>query len=129
MKNFEFNGKLYGIFIEYYDHINGKILSKLYYQNNLLNGVNTLYYYSSGNIHKKCCYKNGKREGKFIKYHENGNIWGKLYYKNDNREGDCITYYENEKFHIKCNYKNDKIEGEYIEYDEDGKNWIVLLYK
>ncbi len=60
MKNFKFNGKLYGINIEYYEHVCGTILSKRYYQNNLLNGVNTQYYYSSGNIHIKCCYKNGK---------------------------------------------------------------------
>ncbi len=47
MKNFMFNGKLHGIYIQYYNSVN--IMDKKYY-------------------------KNGKREGEYIEYYENGNI-------------------------------------------------------
>jgi antitoxin component YwqK of YwqJK toxin-antitoxin module len=51
MKNFKFNGKLYGINITYYE--NGKIL-------------------------RKCYYKNDTIQGEYFLYYENGKIWFKL---------------------------------------------------
>ncbi len=55
MKNFKFNGKLYGI---------------------------NIIYYVDWEIFYKCYYKNDKLEGEFISYYENGKIWYKCYFKN-----------------------------------------------
>ena len=55
MKNFEFNGKFYGIYIDYYE----------------------IFWY-------KCYYKNGKIEGEYIQYYLSGNILRKYYYENGN---------------------------------------------
>jgi antitoxin component YwqK of YwqJK toxin-antitoxin module len=54
MKNFEFNGKFYGINIDYY---------------------------VGCDIFFKCNYKNDKKEGEYISYNENGEIYKKCYYK------------------------------------------------
>ncbi len=61
MKNFEFNGKLYGLYIIYF--WNGNIMKKCYYKDNKLEGEYILYY-ESGNLYYKCYYKNGKKRRK-----------------------------------------------------------------
>ena len=64
MKNFEFNGKCYGKYIDYY---------------------------KSGEISIKCCYINGKIKGEFIKYFNNNNyIWSKCHYKMAKEKGNIF---------------------------------------
>ncbi len=46
MKNFKFNGKIYGIYIDY--RKNGNIFEKGYYKNNKRYFIT--YYYENGNI-------------------------------------------------------------------------------
>jgi antitoxin component YwqK of YwqJK toxin-antitoxin module len=70
MKNFKFNGKLYGINIRYYE--NDKIWKKFYCKNGILIGLYFQYHINS-NISHKCYFKNGI-EIEYIVYYENGNI-------------------------------------------------------
>jgi antitoxin component YwqK of YwqJK toxin-antitoxin module len=90
MKNFKFNGNLYGLNIRYS---------------------------WNGDIMEKCYYKNNKREGEY-KYYKNCKIWDKCYYKNDKRKGKFIGYCEDGNF-IKCNYINGIIEGGIEYYEND----------
>jgi antitoxin component YwqK of YwqJK toxin-antitoxin module len=72
MKNFRFNGKLYGINIRYYNNDNCSIMDKSYYKNNKREGEYIYYYYPSGKIVYKYYYKNDKIEGDFIVYDDYG---------------------------------------------------------
>jgi antitoxin component YwqK of YwqJK toxin-antitoxin module len=153
MKNFKFNGKLYGINIRYF--LSGRIIKfKCYYINykkNEIKSVNKfifisynkmknfkfnnkregkyIEYHDNGNIYMNCNYKNDKREGKYISYRENGKIWFKYYYKNDEREGEYIYYDRNGNINKRCYYKKDKLDGEYILYYKNGNICNKYYYK
>ena len=73
MKNFKFNGKIEGEYIDYHE---------------------------SGNIWIKCYFKNDIKEGDFIEYYESGKISCKYYCKNGNIEWEFIRYYDNGIFII-----------------------------
>jgi antitoxin component YwqK of YwqJK toxin-antitoxin module len=104
MKNFEFNGKLHGINILYY---NGNIRYKCYYKNGKRDG-GYIRYYSNCNIFEKCYYKNGKLEGEYFSYHENGNIQEKMLFfiiKMQIRRKNIFHIMKNVIF-IQCYFKN-----------------------
>jgi antitoxin component YwqK of YwqJK toxin-antitoxin module len=50
-------------------------------------------YYENGKIMEKIFYKNDKIEGEYIAYYGNDNICIKCNYKKDNLEGEYIQYY------------------------------------
>ena len=48
-------------------------------------------------------FKNGKKEGTWVKYWNNGQLSYKANFKNGKREGDWVTYYENGQLRSKGN--------------------------
>ena len=48
-------------------------------------------------------FKNGKKEGTWVKYWNNGQLSYKGNYKNGKREGDWVTYYDNGQLRSKGN--------------------------
>jgi antitoxin component YwqK of YwqJK toxin-antitoxin module len=103
MKNFNFNGKLYGTHFNYYDCIWFKCL----YIND--KEKECIVYYKNSNIYLKLLYLHKYGKINFIKYYESGNIFKKCYYINGKKEGEYIEYYDNGEIKCKCYYKNDKI--------------------
>jgi antitoxin component YwqK of YwqJK toxin-antitoxin module len=127
MKNFKFNGKKYGLFVENNSDFDclglfwrskkrGNNIS--IYKNGKKHGfcISAYYIPCNGNIYKKCYYENGLLNGECIYYYENNNIKKKCYYKNDKIEGEFIEYYESGNIKRKMNYKNDLLNGECIYY-------------
>ncbi len=77
MKNFKFNNKREGKYIENYN--SGNISIKCYYKNDKLEGE---YIYLLQNYKKMKNFKfNGKLYGKYISYYKSGEIETKCYYK------------------------------------------------
>ena len=104
------NGKLEG---EYLIYNKGKLIRKLTYRNNFLNGEYEDYY-SNGNVKTKRYYKNGSLDGKYEEYYENGNLKLKCYYKDDKLDGEYIEYTEGGKIKEHKLYKNDKVVKDYL---------------
>ena len=52
---------------------------------------------------KQGSFKNGKKEGTWVKYWNNGQLSYKGNYKNGKREGDWVTYYEDGQLRSKGN--------------------------
>ena len=104
-----------GEFISYYN--DGKILSRINYIQNILDG-NWIEFYRNGNLLIKKIYKNGELEGEYIDYYSFGQILSRRFYVNNKLDGIYEEFYKNGQLHIKKNYKEDLLEGEYIVYHE-----------
>ena len=108
-------GMKHGEFIKYYS--DGKILSKINYFENRLDGSWTEYF-RNGNFLRKKKIKNNLLEGEYIDYYSFGQVFSKRFYVQNKLEGIYEEYYKNGQLHIKKNYKNNILEGEYIVYHE-----------
>ena len=71
-------------------------------------------------------FKDGKKDGPWIRYFETGQLRDKGDYKNGERDGPWVWYYQNGQLHYKGTYKNGKKEGPWVGYDEDGTVWEFL---
>jgi antitoxin component YwqK of YwqJK toxin-antitoxin module len=86
------NGIKFGRFQLYTDGDHLSISGEL--ENNKNNGIWT-YYYTSGKIESRGCFKDDILYGKWIWYYEDGTVKEEGYYNNGEREGKWITYNEN----------------------------------
>ena len=71
-------------------------------------------------------FKNGKREGSWVKYYDNGQLWFKGDYKNGKEEGPWVAYWRNGQLSFKGDYKDGRKEGRWVWYDEIGNPWKEL---
>ena len=108
-------GMKYGEFIKYYS--DGKVLSKISYFENRLDG-SWKEYYRNGNLLRKKTFKDDLLEGEYIDFYSFGQILSKRFYVKNKLEGIYKEFYKNGQLHIKKNYKNNILEGEYIVYHE-----------
>ena len=95
-------GMKYGEFIKYYS--DGKILSKISYFENRLDG-SWMEYYRNGNLLRKKIFKNDLLEGEYIDYYSFGQILSKRYYVKNKLEGIYKEFYKNGQLHIKKTIK------------------------
>jgi antitoxin component YwqK of YwqJK toxin-antitoxin module len=77
-------------------------------------------YHSNGQLADRGPFKNGIREGPWIMHHPNGRLFYKGTYKNGKREGPWVLYYENGQLSTKGAYKNGKREGPWVGFGGDG---------
>lgn len=80
-------------------------------------------YYKNGQLFLKTNYKDGKWDGPWVTYHKNGQLWSKGTLKNDEEEGPWVRFYENGQLWSKGNYKDGKEEGPWVYYWKDGSAW------
>ena len=64
---------------------NGKLKSKVWYNNEMRADSLGLWFYENGNLEVKACFENGKQVGSTTYYYPNGNVKSYYYY---NKEGD-----------------------------------------
>ena len=69
-------------------------------------------YYKSGQLKKKCVYKDGEYDGPLEEYYENGQLFVKCTYKEGKKDGLYESYWTNGKLCIKCIYKEGKMTTE-----------------
>ena len=82
----------------------------------------------TGNItgDEQVSFKNGKREGAWVRYFDNGQLSDKGNFKNGKIEGAMVSYHKNGQLSGKGNFKNGKAEGVWVGYYKDGtvrKKW------
>jgi len=70
-------------------------------------------------------FKNGERDGFWIRYYESGQLFSKGNYKNGKKEGAWVNYWGNGELYSKGNYKNGEKEGAWVNYWNNGQ----LRYK
>jgi antitoxin component YwqK of YwqJK toxin-antitoxin module/Tfp pilus assembly protein PilF len=110
-------GKLYGE--QEYFFRNGQISSRVFYANDLEEGVTTSYYYA-GNIKSTTHYKLGKKEGEETQYYSNGNIMSVSHYNADIQSGLYKVYFKTGGTKEMTQYENGKLEGPYKSFYENG---------
>jgi len=84
------NDQLDGKVISYY--LSGKLLSKVHYDQGILNDDHWREYYESGAVHKEARVHNGKQEGQVKEFYPDGHIKIQGLYKDGRREGVFTTY-------------------------------------
>lgn len=141
-----------GIFVEIDQR--GYLVSEMYYENNLPEGVAKKFFYGT-NPASVIEYKQGKMNGKKKEYYENaagklkeesdyrddvkdgtstffavsGDPIAEYTYKNGSLEGVQKTYYAGKKLMSEQNYVNNIESGFYKEYFESGKIKVETTYK
>ena len=65
-------------------------------------------------------FKDGKREGYWVRYWDNGQLAYKGNFQDGLKEGAWVGYWNNGQLSYKGNYKNGDREGYWIDYNKDG---------
>jgi hypothetical protein len=68
-------------------------------------------------------FKDGKREGPWVRYFDNGQLAFKGTFKDGKREGPWVFYYDNGQLESEGTYKDGKADGPWIAFNEDGTVW------
>ena len=68
-------------------------------------------------------FRNGKKEGPWVRYHDNGQLSSKRTYKNGEKDGPWVGYWSNGQLFYKGTYKDGKRDGPWVFYNEDGTVW------
>ena len=65
-------------------------------------------------------FKNGERDGAWVRYWNNGQLREKVNFKNGKMEGSGFGYHRNGQLAGKVSFRNGKREGAVVAYNEDG---------
>ena len=68
-------------------------------------------------------FRNGLREGYWVRFHDNGQLNYRGNYKNGKKVGHWVHYYPNGQLGSKGDYKNGNRVGYWVRYWEDGTVW------
>lgn len=107
--------------IETYHGDSNNIYTRIEYVDNIKNGIYEVYDIN-GNLLLKTYYKNNMKNGDFINYYPDSNLIKlKTTFINDKINGNKISYFPNGKIHEICYYNDDLPCGQYKKYHESGK--------
>ena len=130
VRSFHLNGKpmAEGKFIghkkdstwNYYSDVDGKRVLVENYKAGVKQGPTIVFYPSTGKPSKLTDYKNGHKNGRWIRYFPDGKISTSGTYVNDTLQGPFLVYDINGKLLMKGQYKNALQEGSWITYDSLG---------
>jgi antitoxin component YwqK of YwqJK toxin-antitoxin module len=109
----------------YYD--NKKVISKESYLDNKRNGKSILFYLD-GSVQDECEWRNGLKDGLWIKYYINGNKMLEAHYLNSKLNGSFLTFSEKGMKASEGAFLNSLKEGEWKYYDDAGKLVLVVNY-
>ena len=65
-------------------------------------------------------FKDGKKDGPWVRYHDNGQLWFKGTYKDGKWDGPWVSYWENGQLESKGTYKDGKEDGPWVVFSKDG---------
>jgi len=86
-------------------------------------------YHDNGQLYYKGTYKNGKLDGPWVSYHKNGRLWSKGTFKDGKEVGPWIEYHKNGQLEEKVTYKNGQRRGSWVRYDNDGRLSFKRTYE
>lgn len=111
--------KKIGKWIEYF--CNGKMKSKIEFQNGRPDGFVIMYNENSGKPSEEGIWRNNRWMGNYKLYYENGNVQHEFTFNaSGKREGEQVYHYEDGKTMIKGNWQNGKESGTITELWPDG---------
>lgn len=113
----------------FYSDLDGKLLAKDSYKKGKLDGKSILYYAESAKPVEITEYKNGVKEGTYLKYFPEGGIMTEGSYKKDQLHGDYMVYYVDGSIEIRGRYENGIKWGNWDYYSEDGEALTEDQYK
>lgn len=116
------SGEIITVKKSYYE--NGKLKSKMKFQDNVLHGKSVIYY-SNGTIKKKVNYCKGKKNGISLEFYENGQVKSEVMYIMGSPQGKMTKWYENGQVAYEQVYANHKIEEKTKAFNIDGS----LMYE
>ncbi|MBR5130276.1 MAG: toxin-antitoxin system YwqK family antitoxin [Alphaproteobacteria bacterium] len=85
--------------------------------------------FKDGLIYEEMSYKNGKKEGYYLKRHPNGKVQEEGFYKDGLRHGECTDYQLDGTPIRHAEYQNGILDGNCTDYYENGKIKEVVSYK
>jgi hypothetical protein len=65
-------------------------------------------------------FKNGKKDGDWVRYHYNGQLRDKGNYNKGSKEGLWVVYFQNGQLFSKGNYYNGWNDGAWVYFNDDG---------
>ncbi len=104
----------------YFSDVDGKLVLEENYKIGVKQGPFIIYYPSTGKPSELTDYKNGRKNGRWIKYFPDGKISTSGTYVNDTLQGTFLVYGVNGKLLIKGRYRNAMQEGIWMMYDSLG---------
>ena len=107
--------------------VNGYLVNKESYSNNLRNGESVKLYHD-GTVAEVMNYENDIASGEWIKYHSNGNINLKTTIKNGKIDGEFEAWFEDGQIQFSGAYKQDRREGKWLIYEKDGSLRYEINY-
>jgi antitoxin component YwqK of YwqJK toxin-antitoxin module len=107
--------------------INGYLLNREEYKNNIKNGL-SLKFYPDSTIAEKINYVNDNKEGEWLQYYPDGKLFLKSYYSGGMLNGKFDTWYNDGKPEFSGYYKNNLRDGKWLIYNEDGKVKYEVTY-
>ncbi len=130
VKSFQLNGKAMakGRFIDrkkdstwlYFSDVDGKLVLEENYRKGIKQGPTIIFYPSTGKPSELTDFKNGRKNGRWIKYFPNGKVSTSGFYVNDTLQGSFRVYGINGKLLMQGQYKNALQEGVWMTFDSLG---------
>ena len=99
--------------------INGYLICRENYDNNMRNGLSEKFYPDS-TLAEKVNYVNDLMQGEWIQYYPNGQVSQVSNYTNGKATGQFRAWYEDGTPSVKGQYKNDLRDGQWSIYNKDG---------
>jgi antitoxin component YwqK of YwqJK toxin-antitoxin module len=108
-----------GLWQFYSSVVDGYLLNKESYSNNLRNGESVKLYHD-GTVGELMNYENDIAWGEMLKYHPNGNINLKTTMINGKIDGKFEAWFDDGQIQFSGAYQQDKKEGKWLIYERDG---------
>jgi antitoxin component YwqK of YwqJK toxin-antitoxin module len=113
------DGEEVGLRLSY--HSNGQLRDEYYLDKNSKPEITQRSWFENGQIENEEHYKNGKKDGKWLKFYENGNKYWEKNYKNDTEHGPIIFWHKDtQEKKSEVNYVKGELSGDNISFWENG---------
>lgn len=113
---------------KYFSDVDEKLVSEEHYKDGLLDGESITFYPDKGKPFENITYKNGVKNGKWIKYFPNGKKMTETTYKDGKLEGPFVNYDPDGKLIVKGQYRDGEMDGVWLYYDENGALYRKEVY-
>ena len=108
--------------------INGYLISEEYYSKNLRNGL-SIKFYPDSSIAEKLSYINDIKQGEWLQYYSTGAVHLKSSYLDGKINGKFEVWFDNGTLEFSGQYKNDRRDGLWTIFNQDGSVKYKLGYQ
>ncbi len=116
-----------GEWLYFSDYIDGRLLMKCNYTDDMIEGIRIKYHWN-GNIAEKLVFERGIKSGTWLQYFTDGTLCLESSYSNGNLNGDFRSWHNNGKPEITGQYSKNVRVGTWIFYDTEGRTRKEIRY-